>query len=339
MTVEYRRQPRSRAIGLAAVLAACVLCPALALAQAPSSKAPVPEPVKTNESQVFKLKDAPAQELATILSKALGAAGTGSLVSVVPEPFTNALIVTGTKAEIDKVRALVEQLDQPGASSAPAAARLKIYQLGSLEPGGHLTSVLQMLLNPRGGNFSVDEQRRVAIVSADDVAHKAVEELLRALQGVATPRGPIVDVKVRVLWLVNGQKGEEAAPVPDDVKEVLSPLAKLGIDRPRVAAQTLINGTVGTQFQAQGVAAIVGAQCRLTVSGRLSVKGETPALQISLNASQPGARGSEISLCDLRTEITAPVGHFVVLGMTPMDAMTSVFVVQVLKPEVQGQRP
>src|SRR4029077_6556385 len=121
---------------------------------------------------------------------------------------------------------------------------------------------------------------------------------------------------------------------------VLSGLGKLGIDRPRLVSQTMVNGTVGTQFRAHGVAKLDGAACRLTVSGRLSVKGDTPALEISLNASQPAARGTgETSLCELRTEITAPIGHFVVLGMTPMDAMTSVFVVQVLKPEGPGQRP
>jgi hypothetical protein len=338
MTFDRRQQSRSQAISVAAC-AACILCLAPAPAQEPRSKLSAPEPIKRNETQVFKLKNALANEMATLLTTALGGASTGSTVSIVPDSRTNALIVSGPKEDVDKFNAFIAHLDQPGASTGPPPARLKVYNLGSIEPSESLKSALQMVLTGRTGNFAVDERRRVAIISADDVVHQSVEELLRALQGEG-PRGPIVDVKVRVLWLVNGQKGEESAPLPDDLKEVLSSLAKLGIDRPRLAAQTLVNGTVGTQFQAQGVAQLVGAPCRVNVSGRLSVKGDTPALEISLNASQPGGRGAaEISLCELRTEITAPVGHFVVLGMTPMDSMTSVFVVQVLKPEGQGKRP
>jgi hypothetical protein len=336
MTPEHCWQPLSRT-GMAA-LAVWVLCLAPALAQVPGGKAPVPDPA--NEIKIFHLKDAHANEMSSVLSKALASTVGGPPVSIVPDSRTNAVIVTGPRAEIDKIKALIAQLDQPGASIGPPSQRLKVYQLGTIEPTASLTSALQMLLNPRGGNFAVDDQRRVAIVSADEFALKAVEELFGTLEGQRVPRAPIVDVKVRVLWLVNGQKSEEAAPVPDDLKEVVSGLAKLGIDRPRLAAQTLVNGTVGTQLQAQGVAKLGSAPCRLTMSGRLSVKGESPALEISLNASQPGGRGAgDVSLCELRTEITAPFGHFVVLGMTPMDAMTSVFVVQVLKPEVRDQRP
>src|SRR5262245_36622960 len=329
-----RTYARASTFGLVVLLAAAALHVAPALAQDRRGKASSSEPAKGREFHVFQLKHARAREMVNLL----GGLFPGE-ASIAMDERTNAVLVSGQPSEIEKVQALIAKLDVEAEGNAPLPARLKVYHLGSVEPTPSLASSLEMLLKPRAGNFALDEQRRVAIVSADDVALKAVEELLRTLDRPA-PRAPVVDVKVRVLWLVNNLKGQEGAPPPDDLKDVLSGLAKLGIDRPRVVAQTLVNATVGTQFQAQGVANLNSAICPLTVSGRLGVKGDTPTLDISLSARQPrGREAGEISLCDLHTQITAPLGHFVVLGMTPMDAMTSVFVVQVLKPEGQGQRP
>ena len=43
-------------------------------------------------------------------------------------------------------------------------------------------------------------------------------------------------------------------------------------------------------------------------------------------------------ICNISTEISAPIGHFVVLGVTPTRSMTSVFVVQVLAKETIAPR-
>ena len=60
-------------------------------------------------------------------------------------------------------------------------------------------------------------------------------------------------------------------------------------------------------------------------------KNEAPGLQLTILAT--GATGEEV--CNLQTEISAPPGHLVVLGMTPTGTMTSVFVVQVLRQEAR----
>ena len=66
----------------------------------------------------------------------------------------------------------------------------------------------------------------------------------------------------------------------------------------------------------------------------LTPKGKVPnqVLQLSINAN--GMRNNEGSpLCQLSTQIVTPPGHFIVLGVTPTDATTSVFVVQLLLPK------
>ena len=52
-------------------------------------------------------------------------------------------------------------------------------------------------------------------------------------------------------------------------------------------------------------------------------------LQLDLLATKQNAK---TVLCQLKTTIKAPIGQSVVLGVTPLDSMTSVFVVQ-LRPK------
>jgi hypothetical protein len=47
--------------------------------------------------------------------------------------------------------------------------------------------------------------------------------------------------------------------------------------------------------------------------------------------SRGGGGRSAAQICNLQTQITTPLGHAVVLGVTPTESMTSVFVVQVLR--------
>jgi hypothetical protein len=116
--------------------------------------------------------------------------------------------------------------------------------------------------------------------------------------------------------------------LPEDLKEVLPGLSKLGIDKPRLAAQTLVNVTSGSRFQTRGVAKL-DSPCQFSVSGQFTGSNEPPKLHIDIRATRPGQPGPA-EICSLQTEISAPLGHLVVLGLTPTEAATSVFVVQVL---------
>jgi hypothetical protein len=94
-----------------------------------------------------------------------------------------------------------------------------------------------------------------------------------------------------------------------------------------------VSVTPNAPFQTLGVAKL-DAPCEFTVTGRLTDKTELPGLHISITADceRPGKRQR---LCNLETNISAPLGHLVVLGVTPTDASTSVFVVQVLRPDAR----
>jgi hypothetical protein len=226
----------------------------------------------------------------------------------------------------------------------------------------HLTRIFNVGRAP-AIKLAADARTNAILVSASDDEIAKIKDLIARLD---TPSArddaarPKVQVQVRVIWLVNDAPRPVApppqagtvppgvpaapapAPPPDDLKEVLPALTKFGIDKPRLAAQTLVSVTPDVQFQAKGVASLDGLPCQFAVTGRLVDKMEKmPVLEVTLRATRERAtrdqqRTSE-EIGNLQTEITAPPGHFVVLGMTPMDAMTSIFVVQVLVPD--GQKP
>ena len=61
-------------------------------------------------------------------------------------------------------------------------------------------------------------------------------------------------------------------------------------------------------------------------TGTASPTSRHPQLQLDVLATKQNANAV---LCQLKTTIKAPIGQSVVLGVTPLDSMTSVFVVQV----------
>jgi hypothetical protein len=62
--------------------------------------------------------------------------------------------------------------------------------------------------------------------------------------------------------------------------------------------------------------------------GKVSKAKKAAAAEAAAPALAPEALKEVI--CHLETNISAPPGHLVVLGVTPMQSMTSAFVVQVL---------
>jgi hypothetical protein len=112
-------------------------------------------------------------------------------------------------------------------------------------------------------------------------------------------------------------------------------LAKLGIAKPRLAAQAAVNAAPNAEFQATGLA---GSATQFSMTGRVSEKKDGPTLQIEIRATRQQPAAQELG--SVHTEIAAPLGHYVVLGVAPTLGGTSVFVVQVTRPEAgKAARP
>jgi hypothetical protein len=322
---------RRPAVALLAALAYGSLLGAAA-AQESKVKAESPAPHKPapNELQVFHLRFAEANGMLNILSSIREFVETG--ISFGADPRANAVIVSGPPAQMGKVKDLITKLDVERSAVSSAAARLKTFPLRHIEPDQYLEEALKIAVVPVGGAFAVDRPRKTVLVSGEQAAVDAAASLLASLD---TPSARPQDLQVRVVWLVSG--GEAPAP-PDDLKDVLPALAKLGIDKPRLAAQTVVNTKPGAEFHAQGVTKIGPTYNQFLASGRLTDRPDGPDLQIHLQAVESGNPGAQ-QICSLQTQIAAPPGHLVVLGVTPTGSTTSVFIVQVLRPNAPKPVP
>ena len=294
-----------------------------------------------DEVQLFPLKNARAVEMARLLTDLFRGKSEDASPSIrfTYDDSTNTLFVRAPAATVAEIKAVISAIDARAQDDA-GRPQLRVYSLRTLEPDKALEDALRLAFRGSGGNFSLDRQRKQVILSADESTLRVVEALLvRLEERIGDP--PPVDVQVRVVWLVNSPNRDDqvAQPLPEDLKEVLPGLAKLGIDRPRLAAQTLVNVTPGTQFQAKGVAKLE-LPCQFSVTGSLRATREGAGLQVGIRATRQRERGTE-EISNIQTEISAPPGHLVVLGMTPTETTTSVFVVQVLPTEARkpGARP
>jgi hypothetical protein len=298
---------------------------------------------KPNEGpEVIRLKFAEADETVRVLKVALGfktpeGEDTGEMnFPIAVDERTNSIIVNArTPGELFKIRNLITKLDVAPESKEADARNLSVIPLGSVQPDHSLENALQMVLAGKvpKANFTIDRQRKALIIWADDKTKQMAVELLARLEQTGRDERKTseaaADLRVRVIWIVDGRgQQRDGPPLPDDLKEVAPGLAKLGLDHPRVAAQTLVHAIPGTEFQARGVARL-DAPCQFTISGRVLSGAEPPKLSIDIRANHQRPNGPQ-DLCSLRTEITAPLGHLVVLGLTPTDETTSAFVVQVL---------
>jgi Bacterial type II/III secretion system short domain len=306
-------------------------------------KSPAPAAAKANDLEIVPLKHAAVSGVLEILNTLVSSDPRLASCRFVADERTNAVLVYAPAAEAARVKEMIAKLDVPVADSGPPPNKLTVFPLRHVEPDKSLEQSLRLLLG-QGHNFSIDPQRKSVIVYADPKTTENVEALLARLEDVQAPahkpeaRKPTGDVQVRVVWLVNGPSPKnEGQPPPEDLKEVLPGLARMGIDRPKLAAQALVNVTPDAEFQAKGVVQLGSHPCQFILMGQYGGLPEAPGLSITITAASQGEHGPPVEIVNLRTSITAPPGHLVVLGMTPTETLTSVFVVQVLRPE--GKKP
>jgi hypothetical protein len=346
----------SRFVLLVAAAAFAVILPVEGgRAQVPDE--PVKGPAEKREFQVFRLKNASAREVATILrelyrepgGKGPGA-GTLRELRIAWDEATNSLLVLAAPGEQAELEKLIKVLDvQTGPREEANARRVEVLFLGNLEPDEGLENALKLAVDGRPARLALDRQRRAVVLSSDRQTREEVIRVLKKLDDAQDVRGMVIDMQVRVVWLVSGLKREDAPGVPADLKEVSAELAKLGIDKPQLAAQVLVNTPLSDRFQVEGSTKL-DTPCRLAVHGALTLKRDSLGLEIEINANREGEGGTGgvggrggpprgQPICSLRTQITTMPGHAVVVGVTPTEGLTSVFVVQVLRKEKKEVTP
>ncbi len=349
--------------GVMLVLMAGVLCIETGTAQQPGvEKPPVAVPVAVKrEVHIYPLKHTAATEVAAVLNDVfrsdrgrggpLAAAAAERETRIAVDARSNAIIVLGTSADIESIEKLIKALDVER-PDADARQQVHVIHLMHTTPDDDLQKALGVVFQGQHAKFAVDPLRRLVVLSGDQQTIETAKRVLdrldaAALQDAQLDLGVLDQAQVRIVWLVSGREkaeGEKPAKPPADLAEVVAELGKLGIDKPELVAQGIVNASLNASFRLEG-SANLHTPCKLSISGMLMAKKQHPSLEIEIKAAadalpQPAGRGfapGVNQICNLKTHITTPLGHPVVLGVTPTEGMTSVFVVQVLRKEPKAE--
>lgn len=292
--------------------------------------------------RVYALKYASASEVAKSLEQFLKGAP-GQQATVVTDQRTNAIILMGTPDTHERVATFLEATDVPERSPD---REVRIFQLQKLRADQGLEDVLRLACSSHDVAFTIDRQRNLVVASGsrEGLSNIAavIEELDERFARAAETRvaGELPELLIRIVWLVSGLESESAPPPSEDLAPVVQELATFGIHDPRQVAQVMVHSlNVGRGFEARG-SAILNEPCDLRIDGRLN-QGDSAgasdsvwALEMSIHVEQAGdlrGRGAPVrqELCSLQSTVSAPFGHSIVLGATPIGELTSVFVVQV----------
>lgn len=299
-----------------------------------------PRQEEERETVFIQLEYAEADELAEMLREILS----DESIQLRVWGHTNSIVVCGSGAGIDRALSLIEKLDRNVVSSGQAGEIIEIFPLAT-KPDVELEGALELVLGDRG-LFYVDTARNTVVVKADIRGAQRAQQIIEALdvpERKAAVTSASTQYRVRLVWLVNGLPREEFMPPPDDLKEVVDELAKISVTGLVLASQSVITAS-SQEFTMESTPMIVGTY-RLRFEGRFLPGAEDPgSRQLSVRievdsehttSTTGGVGGSRTStrtvpVCKLESTIAAPVGHSVVLGVTSMGQMTSVFVLQIL---------
>ena len=305
-------------------------------------------PNSPTDFTVIPLKQAAAPEVARVLQEVFGARDD---MRIVVDERTNSLLVAGNADQLASLKRLLPNLDVSAPPLSRGDRQFRIFVLKNAKPDGHLEEALRMILKDSKNRFAVDRDRNQVIAFADPNTLDTVEALLVRLDQAPPQPKTAAEMEVRVVWLASGLP-EDAPGPPPDLGPVVQELERIGMSKPRLVSQTLVKAVAGAPFQAEGTA-VMDVSCNLSITGTLLARtGESPGLQISIQATTPevdtksGARRNT-PVCRLNSQITAPFGHAVVLGMTPTNGKSSAFVLQVMpadraaapKPGAKGGTP
>jgi len=171
---------------------------------------------------------------------------------------------------------------------------------------------------------------------ADPTTHQRVQMLLSELgtERDAKQAKPVTDLQVRLYWLVGGRGRRIGEDLPDNFKEIAGELGRLGMAQPRLATQLMIATGIGSRFETTAAVALPGSH-DLTVSGTTTDRSERVGLSVTISVSQSSRRASRRTV-SLRTQLSVPLNKPVLLGVTPGEAMTTAFVVQVTGKNAAG---
>jgi hypothetical protein len=316
------------------VLGTSLLTTGLVCGQAPPKSATRLSTIATPELRVFRLKNLAAVNIIETVQRAVPE------VQFFEESESNVIIGYGETKYFATAEALIKSLEEARAQNQGDIEEIEVLPLKHLDVSTcqHIVNAFQKSF---GGTVSIDPEGNRLIVYGPVSTITNYMKLIKMLDDNAPPGSVRIQpkpaqVSVRVVWLLGGLDDPNASNPPEDLKKgALAELKSIGVptESLRMLAQAVVNNAgMGKPFS-MSTSVLLEGRCELTVRGTL-IRGPEgpPRLDLAVRAER-GAKTADGSpkqrLCEFETEIAAALGHYVVLGTSPMEDYTSVFVVQV----------
>jgi hypothetical protein len=350
MNVNRCRRLYSSGVYLASILCAAGIMPAdSAVAQQQTSRDAENARQGTERAKakttIYRLKYADVVMVTEVLKTVFA----DEWFRVAPDERSHSVIVLAGPALDDKISVLIESLDQPAARPAVAenSAEVRVLRLNHADVE-MVARVIATVFRDGELRVAVENPSNSMIVYAVpavlDKITALIADLDRQPARPATTGLPIEvrTLQVRIVWLMSGELVDEAAPaVPPGFDEVAEELSTIGVSGLRTVAQVIAKAQVGHPIELT-CSPLLKKDCQLNVVGQVDLESEAqrPALDINLSAVESvfDAEGRQMfgrgrsptrEFVSLKTRIDAPFHHYVVLGVSPVEKSTSVFVLQV----------
>jgi hypothetical protein len=284
----------------------------------------VPPEKEVRSVRIYNVTHANAQSLSDILSSVIPDA------QVTFDSTSNRIVVMASSGEHSRLEKLIKELDV-----GPREEAIKVFSLVNVE-ASTIWDVISGIANSSNVRVAVDPRTNSLLAAGSERDLSVIEALLMKLD--AQPDGlPGKTFRVRIVWFAEGSADGEGVKADEELLVVLQELSKIGIEGLRPMGQTIVSTAAGGKFQVNCSAMLGDGASDLQIQGNLNLRQFVPYLAIDISAERDRAGQNEAGdaarparLVDLSTEIVAPLGHYVVLGITPTEAKTFAFAVQVI---------
>lgn len=285
------------------------------------------------EVKIFALRNASAAEAYNTVLQLLGSDSFTARLTL--DQRSNAIIAAGEVDQLAVLEAVLIKLDDQ--QETEQERTLRTYQLRNAASHSALAVIQTLFAGEQDVRASVDERTNTIMFYGSPAAHERIVEMLQTLdqpaagEGAAPPRlrDEPQAYKVRILWLAAGEGVQPGMGMTEDLKPVTDELARYGFNDLQVAGQLLAN--TASQISSGGNVNFAGARYQIQCIGQLEQVGDRVKLGLDVRLLLADLSPEQSNLLtSASTEIFTTPGHYTVLGVSPANDQTAIFVVQVL---------
>lgn len=275
--------------------------------------------------EVYSLKHVDVKTVAEIASEVIPDA------MMTFEHANKQLIAYASASDHERLREFVKRIDV----LPEQEEQFKVFNLIHAE-AAPMAQAVSEIIDTKEVKLAVDTRTNSLMAVGPESTLNVIEALLLRLDE-PEHRRPEETFRVRIVWFAEGSPKDEAAKPDEDLQAVQAELSRIGVGPFQSMGQVMVNTAPGGEFQIGCSARLGDDLADLKISGALDLEHEKPLLEIEINAMAERNVGDGTSglvrLVELGTEIAAPLGHCVVLGVTPVQEKTLAFAVQVRSEE------